>query len=169
MLLVATLCLCLSPAQEIRPSPVRLIRLQGSFGKDVPIKSISGERYFDGVIELSQARLESEPLSFLTRVWSSLTVVNKDSSRKITEIEWRLDIHDESLGILSRRVFQVEKVRVDSEQSARVSANFAAVLPDRMLILLQLTRVSFAEGLSRASPVECTLEKDMLSVTCRSK
>ena len=118
---------------------------------------------------LVEARIESDQRIALTRVRSSLTLANDENARRITEAEWRLDIYDASLRTMSNRVLQSEKVKIYAGETGKASANFGAVLPDRMVVLLQLTRVSFDDGTSWLPAFQCTLGEDLQTVSCKSK
>jgi len=114
------------------------------------------------------ARLENDGMGALARLRSTLSIAN-ENSRRITEVEWRLDIFDASIGSASNSVAQSEKKNIYSGETANVSARFGAVLPDRMIILLQVTRVAFDEGPSWSPSKECTLEPDLKTVACEAR
>lgn len=156
-------------AQENRSSTVRLFRLDGSFSADLPVKIDSEAKSQEIGFSLLSARLEADQMSFLTRVRSVLTVANRDANQRIIEMEWRLDIYDEALRTLSQRVLQSDKVKIYPGETASASANFGAVLPDRMVILFQLVRVSFADGPAWSSPRLCSLGGDLRTISCKSR
>jgi uncharacterized protein (UPF0335 family) len=95
-------------AQEDHRNVVRLFRLDGSFSTELPVK-IRSEGKSDVGFTLRDARLEADGMGFLTRLRSVLTVANSDSARRITEVEWRLDVYDEALHSLSQCVLQADK------------------------------------------------------------
>lgn len=167
--LVSSACLPPSHAQETRKSLVLLFHLEGTFSSELPIKIRSEDKSEAAPFVLRNARLEADPMGATTRLRSVLTIANIDASRRITEIEWRLDVYDESLHTLSVRVLQEDKLNIYSNETASASARFGAVLPDRMVILLQLVRVSYADGSAWAPPVPCELEEDLRTVLCKSK
>jgi len=168
LLLVAT-SVHTTGAQESQSSVVRLFKLDGTFGTELPAKINSADKSEDYGFTLRDARLEADSMGFLTRLRSVLTVANSDSARKITEVEWRLDVYDEALHSLSQRVLQADKVNIYAGETAGASAKFGAVLPDRMTILLQLIRVSFDDGSAWSSSEECSLGADLRTVSCKSK
>jgi hypothetical protein len=155
-------------AQENHAKIVRLFRLDGSFSTELPVK-ISSEGKSGVGFTLRDARLEAESMGFLTRLRSVLTVANSDSARRITEVEWRLDVYDEALHSLSQRVLQTDKVNIYAGETGVASAKFGAVLPDRMVVLLQLIRVSFVDGSAWSPSEECSLGADLRTVSCKSK
>ena len=167
--LVAAMVLKTTYAQETPGNFARLFRLDGSFSTELPVKISSEEKSQDYGFTLRSARLEADNMSFLTRLRSVLTIANSDAQRRITEVEWRLDVYDEALRSLSQRVLETDKVNIYAEETAVASAKFGAVLPDRMIVLLQLIRVSFVDG-SAWSPTElCSLGEDLRTISCKSK
>lgn len=156
-------------AQENRSSTVRLFRLDGSFSADLPVKIDSEAKSQEIGFSLLGARLEADQMSFLTRLRSVLTIANRDANQRIIEMEWRLDIYDEALRSLSQRVLQSDKVKIYPGETAAASAKFGAVLPDRMVILFQLVRVSFADGPAWSSPRLCSLGEDLRTISCKSR
>ena len=167
LLLVAT-SVHTTGAQENRSSVVRLFKLDGTFGTVLPVK-INSEGKTDVGFTLRDARLEAESMGFLTRLRSVLTVANSDSARRITEVEWRLDVYDEALRSLSQRVLQTDKVNIYAGETGVASAKFGAVLPDRMVVLLQLIRVSFADGSVWLPTEQCSLGEDLRTISCKSR
>jgi len=147
----------------------RLFRLEGSSGQEVAAKAKSVDKQSSPGFSLVGARLENDGMGALARIRTTLTIANQDSTRRITEVEWRLDVFDVSVGNSATTVVQSEKINIYSGETANVSARFGAVLPDRMVILLQVTRVAFAEGLSWLPSKECSLEPDLKTVTCESR
>lgn len=156
-------------AQENRSSVVRLFRLDGSFSTDLPVKIDSEGNSQEFEFSLLGARLESDQMGFLTRLRTVLTIANSASNRRITEMEWRLDVYDEALRTLSQRVLQSDKVKIYPGETAAASAKFGAVLPDRMVVLFQLVRVSFADGPAWSPTQVCSLGKDLRTISCKSK
>lgn len=156
-------------AQSKRSKLVWLFRLEGTFGAELPVKITPEEKGEGAGFTLAGVTLEADQRIALTRVRSSLTLANDESARKITEAEWRLDIYDGSLRTMSNRVLQSEKVKIYAGETGKASANFGAVLPDRMVVLLQLTRVSFDDGTSWLAAFQCTLEGDLQTVSCKSR
>jgi hypothetical protein len=98
-----------------------------------------------------------------------LTIANSDAKRRITEVEWRLDVYDEALRSLSQRVLQTDKVNIYAGESAVASAKFGAVLPDRMIVLLQIIKVSFDGGSAWSPTEQCSLGEDLRTISCKSK
>ena len=92
--------------QENRSSLVRLFKLDGTFGTELPTKVGSHDKTETVPFTLVGTRLETDNLGFLTRLRSVLTVANRDSKRTITGVEWRLDVYDASLRSVSARVLQ---------------------------------------------------------------
>jgi len=167
-LLVAT-AINAAGGQENRPRLVRLFQLDGTFGTEVPAKVNSHDKTETRGFTLIAARLENDNLGFLSRLRSVLTVANRDAKRTITGVEWRLDIYDRDLRSLSQSVVQTDKVNIYAGETAAASARFGAVLPDRMIVLLQITKVSFAEGSAWLASEECSLEDDLRAVSCKSR
>src|SRR6266702_4745416 len=85
LLLVAT-SIHRTGAQESRSSFVRLFKLDGSFGTELPAKINSADNSEDYGFTLRSARLEADNMSFLTRLRSVLTIANRDAKRRITEV-----------------------------------------------------------------------------------
>jgi len=168
LLLVAT-SVHTTGAQENRSSVVRLFKLDGSLGTDLPAKTNSADKSEDYGFILRSARLEADNMSFLTRLRSLLTIANSDAQRRITEVEWRLDVYDEALHSLSQRVPQTDKVNIYAGETGVASAKFGAVLPDRMVVLLQLSRVVFADGSAWSPTEQCSLGEDLRTISCKSK
>jgi hypothetical protein len=166
--LVAAMVMKTTYAQETPGNFVRLFRLDGSFSTELPVK-ISSEGKSDVGFTLRDARLEAESMGFLTRLRSVLTVANSDSARRITEVEWRLDVYDEALHSLSQRVLQTDKVNIYAGETGVASAKFGAVLPDRMVVLLQLIRVSFVDGSAWSPTEQCSLGEDLRTISCKSR
>ena len=156
-------------AQENRSSAVRLFRLDGSFSTDLPAKFDSEAKLQELGFSLLGARLETDQMGFLTRLRSVLTIANSAANRRIIEMEWQLDIYDEALGSVSQRVLQSDKVNIYPGETAAASVKFGAVLPDRMVVLFQLVRVSFADGPAWSSSQLCSLGKDLRTISCKSK
>lgn len=156
-------------SQESKPKLVRLFRLDGTFSTELPAKIDSQGKSEDSGFTLRSARLEADSASFLTRLRSVLTITNEDSKRRITEVAWQLDVYDEALRSLSQHMLQTDKLSIYAGETRNASANFGAVLPDRMVVLLQLIRVSFDDGSTWSPKKECSLEKDLRTVSCNSK
>lgn len=156
-------------AQSEGSSFVRLFRLEGTFGSELPVKTSIDEKAGKAGFTLAAVRLEADQMMVLTRVRSFLTLVNGETGRRITEAEWRLDVYDVSLRNLANRVLQSEKVKIYAGETGKASANFGALLPDRMVVLFQLARVSFDDGSAWVPAWECTLEEDLRTVSCKSK
>ena len=169
VLLVAAMVIKTTYAQETRGNFVRLFRLDGSFGTELPVKISSEEKSEDYGFTLRDARLEADSMGFLTRLRSVVTVANSNSARRITEVEWRLDVYDEALRSLSQRVLQTDKVNIYAGETGVASAKFGAVLPDRMVVLLQLSRVVFADGSGWSPTEQCSLGEDLRTISCKSK
>jgi len=153
---------------QANQSMIRLFRLDGSFCSELPAKITTDNDLETPEFRLTVASLEADSRGFLTRLRSVLTLSNGDK-RRITEIEWRLDIYDEALRSLSQRVLQSEKVSVYPGDTARASAKFGAVLPDRMIVLLQVVRVTFADGSAWSPAAECSLGDDLRTISCKAK
>jgi len=150
-------------------SPIfRLFKLEGTYSEELAASPKSANKQNAPGFSLVGARLEDDGMGALAKLRSTLSIANEDS-RRITEVEWRLDIFDASLGNPSNSVTQSEKKNIYSGETANVSARFGAVLPDRMVILLQVTRVSFIEGPSWSPSKECSLEPDLKTVSCEPK
>ena len=169
VLLLAATGMKTTYAQESHGNVVRLFRLDGSFSTELPVKIDSEEKLEDFGFTLRSARLEADNMSFLTRLRSVLTIANSDAKRRITEVEWRLDVYDEALRSLSQRVLQVDKVNIYAGETAVASAKFGAVLPDRMVVLLQLNRIVFADGSAWSPTEQCSLGEDLRTISCKSK
>lgn len=151
---------------QLENSPIfRLFKLEGASSEELATNPKSSSKQNPPGFSVVSARLENDGMGALAKLRSTLTVVNEDS-RRITEVEWRLDIFDASIGNASNSVAQSEKKNIYPGETANVSARFGAVLPDRMVILLQVTRVSFVEGPSWSPSKECSLEPDLKTVTC---
>jgi len=168
LLLVAT-SVHTTGAQENRSSVVRLFKLGGTFGTELPAKISSADKSGGYGFTLRDARLEADNMGFRTRLRSVLTVANSDSARRITEVEWRLDVYDEALRSLSQRVLQTDKVNIYAGETGVASAKFGAVLPDRMVVLLQLSRVVFADGSAWSPTEQCSLAEELRTISCESK
>ena len=156
-------------AQENRSSTVRLLQLDGSLSSDLPVKFGSDVKLQEFGLSLLSVRLEADDIGFLTRLRSVLSIDNSATKRRILELEWQLDIYDEALGSLSQRVVQSDKVNIYPGETGAASAKVGAVLPDRMVVLFQLVRVSFADGPAWSSPEVCSLGKDLRTISCKSK
>jgi hypothetical protein len=159
-----------APGSQSDPSSfVRLFRLDGTFSEELAAKIRSDDKFKNPGFALIGARLEADNGGFLTRLRALLTIANDQSGRRITEVEWRVDIYDASLRTVSARVLQADKVNIYPGETAAASAKLGAVLPDRMIVLLQISKVSFIEGPAWVAPQECSLEQDLRSVTCKTK
>jgi hypothetical protein len=156
-------------AQDGHSNLVWLFQLEGSFGAELPAKIDSGHTPESPGFTPRGVRLEAESIGFLTRLRSVVTLANATVNRRITEVEWRLDVHDQGLRALNLRVHQSEKVSIYPGESAAASSKFGAVLPDRMIVLVQLVRVSFADGSKWTASAECMLGEDLRTVSCKSK
>jgi hypothetical protein len=154
-------------AQGDRSKLVRLIRIDGSRGSEVAARIVSNDAPVEYLAGMRDVSIYGEPLGALIRLRVSITLLNNDTARRITRVEWRLDIYDESLGAASMRVYQTDRVKIDPATSAKAEANFAAFLPDRMLALLQLTGITFENGTTWSPAIDCRLEKDFKAVTCK--
>ncbi|HXG92270.1 MAG TPA: hypothetical protein VNN73_07865 [Blastocatellia bacterium] len=157
-----------SSAQQNLSDIARLVRLEGSFGTEIPAKADLPAEPIEPLIALGAVRIEADSMGFHTRLWPSVEIVNKDAARTITEVLLRLDIYDEELRVLSRSIPLSEKVKAEPKASASMSVRFAAILPDRMLILIQIASIKFADGSAWRPPVECSLAEDFKSLTCKS-
>jgi hypothetical protein len=169
VLLLAATGLKTTYAQENHANVVRLFRLDGSFSTELPGKIDSEGKLEDVGFTLRSARLEADNMSVLTRLRSVLTISNVVATRRITEVEWRLDVYDEALRSLSQRVPQTDKVNIYAGETGVASAKFGAVLPDRMVVLLQLSRVVFADGSAWSPTEQCSLGEDLRTISCKSK
>jgi hypothetical protein len=158
-----------SGSQEDTSGLVRLFRLDGTFSEQLAANLRSEDNLKNPGFALTSARLEAENAGALTRLRTLLTISNGDPSRRITEVEWRVDIYDASLRSLSARVLQAHKVNIYPGETESASERLGAVLPDRMIVLLQLTKVSFVEGPAWIATGECSLGQDLRSVTCKTK
>jgi len=154
-------------AQTDGSNLVRLFKLEGTFSEELPAKNGSEQKSEPSGFALTAARLEADSFGFLTRLRALLTIANVDASRRITEVEWRIDVYDSSLRSANARVVQSAKTNIYAGETGVVSEKFGAVLPDRMIVLLQLTRVSFADGSAWSSPQECWLGDDFRTVSCK--
>ena len=168
VLLLVAISVHTTAAQEPRSSVLRLFKLDGTFGTELPAKTNSADKSEDYGFTLRSARLEADNMSVLTRLRSVLTIANSDAQRRITEVEWRLDVYDEALRSLSQRVLQTDKVNIYAGESAVASAKFGAVLPDRMIVLLQTIKVSFDGGSAWSASEECSLGEDLRTISCKS-
>jgi hypothetical protein len=148
---------------------VRLFRLEGTFSEELPAKIKSDDKSTNPGFALTGARLEADNAGALTRLRALLTISNGDPGRRITEVEWRVDIYDESLRSLSARVLQSHKVNIYPGETAAASERLGAVLPDRMIVLLQISKVSFVDGPPWIAAGECSIGQDLRSITCKTK
>ena len=158
----------LSAHGQANRSTIRLFRLSGSFGSELPAKITTQIDFENPEFTLTAASLDADNIGFVTRLRSVLTVSNGDK-RRITEIEWRIDIYDEALRSRSQSVLQSDKVNVYPGETARASAKFGAAIPDRAIVLLQLARVTFADGSLWSPAAECSLAEDLRTISCKSK
>ena len=156
-------------AQEKRPGVLWLLRLDGIVSSELAAKIDSPDQLETPGFALSNARLENDSMGAFSRVRSRLTVTNLDDTRRISGVEWRLDIYDEALRSLTRSVIQTDEVRIYPGETATATANFGAVLPDRMIVLVQVVKVSFAEGPAWSASVDCTVGDDLRTVSCKAK
>jgi hypothetical protein len=156
-------------AQEKRSNFVRLFRLDGTFGAELPARINSPDQSETPGFSLSDARLDADSIGFLTRLRSVLTMQNVDTGRRITGVEWQLDVYDEALRSLSLRVLQTDKVNIYPGETVTASAKLGATLPDRIIILFQLVKVSFSDGSAWSPAVNCSLEEDLRTVSCKAK
>lgn len=156
-------------AQDKSSSTVRMFRLEGTFGSELAVAITPPLTSENAGFILQSAKLEADSMGFLTRFWSRLTITNTDSSRRISQVEWRMDIYDSALRSHSQDILQSDKVKIYPGETMTASANFGAVLPDKMVILLQLVRVSFADGSYWTPAAECTLGEDLRSVSCKPR
>ena len=147
---------------------VWLFKLEGTFSEELPVKRDSDHKSANPGFLLTRARLEADNFGFSTRLRSMLTITNGNDKQRITEVEWRLDVHDASVRSVSVRVLQSEKVKIYAGETAVASAKFGAVLPDRMVVLLQLSKVSFADGSAWLAEEECELGEDLRTISCKS-
>jgi len=167
LLLLSALNLVQSPPAQGRDYGfLRLIRLDGAFGKEMAGGPSTQGEQARAVVTLGDVKVEAEPLGFHTRLRFALTIANA-TDRKMTEIEWRLDIYDEDLRILSRRYFFSDRLEIEPNASAKTSIKFAAVLPDRMILLVHLTNAKFKDGSSWRPPADCSLLEDMKRLKCQ--
>ena len=158
-----------SESQGTDSNLVRLFRLDGTFSEELSGKIKSDDNSRNPGFTLSAARLEADNFGFLTRLRVLLTIANGGGELRITEVEWRVDVYDATLRSASVRFLQTEKINIYAGESRGVSAKAGAVLPDRMVVLLQITKVSFADGSAWAAPEECSVGPDLRTVTCKSK
>ncbi len=156
-------------AQSDRSSFVWLFRLEGTFSSELPAKVDLDDKAKNPGFTMVGARLEADQVGALTQVRSLVTLANGENARTITEAEWRLDVYDASLRSLSSRVLQSQKVNIYAGETAVASSKFGAVLPDKMVVLLQLVRVSFDDGSGWLPGVGCSLAEDLRTVSCKSK
>ena len=157
-------------SQTNSPMPVRLFRLEGTFSEEIAAKvSRDNKVEQNSGFSLSGARLEADSLGSLTRIRTILNIINDDPTRRITEVEWRLDIFDAQVRSASASVTQTEKINIYAGETGSPSAKFAAVLPDKLIVLLQVSRVSFADGSDWSAAESCSLGSDRRSVSCTSK
>jgi len=155
-------------AQTENSALFRLFKLEGTYSEELSANPKSPNKQNAPGFSLVSARLENDGMGALAKLRSTLTIANEDS-RRITEVEWRLDIFDSSIGNANKSVLQSEKKNIYSGETANLSSRFGAVLPDRMVILLQVTRVSFVEGPSWSPSKECSLESDLRTVSCEAR
>ena len=156
-------------SQRDTSSLVRLFRLDGTFSEELPANLRPDDNFKNPGFSLTGARLEADNAGAFTRLRALLTISNGDPGRRITDIEWRVDIYDASLRTVSARVLQADKVNIYPGETAVASAKLGAVLPDRMIVLLQISKVSFVDGPAWVAAQECSLGQDLRSVTCKTK
>lgn len=159
----------ITDARQNRSSHVRLLRLEGSSSSELPASINSPDNSETPGFTLVEAKLDNDSAGFLARLRAVLTIHVADTGLRITEVGWQLDIYDEALGSLSHRLLQTEKVNIYPGETIKASAKLGAILPDRMIVLLQLVRVSFADGSVWSPRVDCSLGDDLRTVSCRSK
>ncbi|MFY9611618.1 MAG: hypothetical protein WAU45_23770 [Blastocatellia bacterium] len=169
VIMLAATALQTTDASENNSSHVRLLRLEGSSSKELSASFDSPDHSETPGFTLRDARLDADSMAFLTRLRSVLTIHNAETGQRITEVEWQLDIHDEALRSLSHRVLQTQKLNIYPGETGAASAKLGAILPDRMIVLLQLVRVSFADGSAWLAPVQCGLGEDLRTVSCGSR
>lgn len=148
-------------------SSVWLFRLDGSFGVELPANMRSPEEFKDFKIGFRSAKLESDSMGVLTRIRSGVTLSNGEPIRRIIEVEWRLDLYDEVLKSQRQSILQSEKLNIYPGETATAQAKFGGVLPDRMVALLQVVRISFDDGSVWTPATRCSLDEDLRSITCK--
>ena len=157
-----------APSQREGSKLYYLFRLEGTFGEEIAGETVSDYSIEHPEFALTAVRLEDDGLGVLSRLRSLLTI-NNSGNRRITEVVWRLDVHDTSVRSFSASVVQTCKINIYPGETAVASEKFGAALPDKMVVLLQLLRVSFEDGSVWSSPGECLLGKDLKTVSCRSR
>ena len=150
-------------------SNIRLLRLEGSSSSELPASTSSPDNSVAPSFTLVEAKLDNDSTGFLARLRSVLTIHNGDTGQRITEVEWQLDVYDEALRSRSLRVLQTHKLNIYPGETAAASAKFGAILPDRMIVLLQMVKVSFSDGSTWLAPVQCELGEDLRTVSCKSR
>lgn len=154
--------------QSDHSAPIRLFRMDGTFSDELPLKIESEHKTFTTEFALKSARLEADSLGALNKLRSIVVIANAGAKR-ITKVEWQLDIHDASLRNLSTRVVQSDTLNIYPGETGTASARLGAVLPDRIVVLLQLLRVSFEDGSAWSPPDACYLKEDLRTAWCKSK
>ena len=157
-----------APSQRESSKPYYLFRLEGTFGEELAGETVSDYSIEHPEFALTAARLEDDSLGVLSRLRSLLTI-NNTGNKRITEVVWRLDVHDASVRSFSASVVQTCKINIYPGETAVASEKFGATLPDKMVVLLQLLRVSFEDGSVWSSPGECQLGKDLKTVACQKR
>lgn len=159
---------CAQPllTQEGRSDLARLLRLDGLSGTEVRVTITVKGPPSAPLVALRDARIDAEGMGFLARYRSSLTVVNHDPGRTVAGLEWRLDVYDEDYRILSRSLLLDGEVKISPGASGTASVRFGATLPDRMVVLAQLARVTFSDDSTWTPLAQCRLGDDLKSVTC---
>src|SRR5262245_48088257 len=103
-------------------SPIfRLFKLEGTYSEELSTNSKSSNKQNPPGFSVVSARLENDGMGALAKLRSTLTIANEDS-RRITEVEWRLDIFDASIGNASNSVAQSEKKNIYPGETENVSA-----------------------------------------------
>ena len=165
---MATTVSAATPLQRERSRLFYLFRLDGTFSEELSAGTVSDRSTNFPGFQLTSARLEDDSLGFLSRLRSSLTIANSGDKR-ITEVIWRVDVFDAAVRSFSVSVLQTCKINIYPGESGVAYEKFGAVLPDRMVVLLQLRSVSFADNTSWSSSEECSLTEDLRTVDCKSK
>ena len=114
----------LQNSQIENPPIFRLYKLEGTYSEELSTNPKSSNKQNPPGFSVVSARLENDGMGALAKLRSTLTIVN-EASRRITEVEWLLDIFDASIGNASNSVAQSEKKNIYPGETANVSARFA--------------------------------------------
>jgi hypothetical protein len=120
-----------------------------------------------------KAPIQVKRFSYLNEgfcTWNTeLEIINLDSGRTITNIEWEVDTYYRTSRVHGGHYFQESNTKIKPNKKAKVRDKISTCVGNDILVLAQLRKITFDDGFVWSSSIDCKPSSDLKSLACASR